>query len=170
VAILAELENIIPFFFFFSEMKKKRKFGGLLLLVLLLAGWRGEWQWLGGSGINRRGRSMRFEWYRLESGSGSIGRVTRDITTTFQFCSKKQNWGYCLLVAVAGWHGEWQWHIGSGTNRQTRSARFEWYQLEHGSGSIDTAMTVSTGGSGCVAVTHPDRQVKQNQAVQTQRC
>jgi hypothetical protein len=37
--------------------------------------WRGqEWQWQGGSGTSRKRRSVRFEWYRLESGSGSIGR------------------------------------------------------------------------------------------------
>jgi hypothetical protein len=34
-----------------------------------------EWQWLGGSGTIRRRRSVRFEWWWLESGSGSIGRV-----------------------------------------------------------------------------------------------
>jgi hypothetical protein len=34
--------------------------------------WHGEWQWLGGSGTNRRSGSRRFEWYRLERGSGSI--------------------------------------------------------------------------------------------------
>jgi hypothetical protein len=34
-----------------------------------------EWQWLGCSGINRLVRSVRFEWYKFQSGSGSIGRV-----------------------------------------------------------------------------------------------
>jgi hypothetical protein len=39
------------------------------------SGWQrnGEWRWLGGSGINRKRRSVRFEWYKLECGSGSIG-------------------------------------------------------------------------------------------------
>jgi hypothetical protein len=30
---------------------------------------------MGGSGTSRCARSRRFEWYKLESGSGSIGRV-----------------------------------------------------------------------------------------------
>jgi hypothetical protein len=34
-----------------------------------------EWQWLGKSGTVRRSRSRRFEWWWLEGGSGSIGRV-----------------------------------------------------------------------------------------------
>jgi hypothetical protein len=41
-----------------------------------------------------------------------------------------------------GWHGEWQWLGGSGTNRNIRSARFQWYQLERGSGSIGRDMAV----------------------------
>jgi hypothetical protein len=36
--------------------------------------WRGgEWQWLAGSGVIRKRRLRRFEWYRLGCGSGSIG-------------------------------------------------------------------------------------------------
>jgi hypothetical protein len=42
----------------------------------LLWQWHGEWQWLGGSGTNRQRRSVRFEWWWLECGSDSIGRVT----------------------------------------------------------------------------------------------
>jgi hypothetical protein len=34
--------------------------------------WRNRWQWLGGSGGNRKRRSRRFEWYQLEFMSGSI--------------------------------------------------------------------------------------------------
>jgi hypothetical protein len=37
--------------------------------------WRGEWQWLGGSGSIRKRGAVRSFWYRLENGSGSIGRV-----------------------------------------------------------------------------------------------
>ena len=42
------------------------------------AGGTGAWgvngfQWLGGSGVNRKRGSRRFEWYQLQRGSGSIG-------------------------------------------------------------------------------------------------
>jgi hypothetical protein len=37
---------------------------------------------------------------------------------------------------IMQWHGEWQWQGGSGTNPFARTARFEWYQKECGSGSI----------------------------------
>jgi hypothetical protein len=37
--------------------------------------WGREWQWQCGSGISRRGRSWRFEWYRWQCDSGSIGGV-----------------------------------------------------------------------------------------------
>jgi hypothetical protein len=73
--------------------------------------WHREWQWQGGSGVIRQRRSRRFEWYRLQFGSGSIGRV-----------GIGQSWGLIILkiflgelalgcwdrvavwrVAVAGW-------------------------------------------------------------------
>jgi hypothetical protein len=34
-----------------------------------------EWQWLGGSGTVGKRRSVRFEWYQIQGGSGSIGGV-----------------------------------------------------------------------------------------------
>jgi hypothetical protein len=40
--------------------------------------WDDKWQWLGGNNINREIISMRFGWYRLESGNGSIKRDTVD--------------------------------------------------------------------------------------------
>jgi hypothetical protein len=34
-------------------------------------------------------------------------------------------------------HGEWRWMIESGTSRERESARFEWYQVEGGSGRME---------------------------------
>jgi hypothetical protein len=43
-------------------------------VALLIGVWLdGEWQWLGGSGFIRKRRSVRFEWWWFECGSGSIG-------------------------------------------------------------------------------------------------
>jgi hypothetical protein len=39
----------------------------------------GEWQWQFDSGIIRKRRSVRFEWYKLESVSGSIDRVMTQV-------------------------------------------------------------------------------------------
>jgi hypothetical protein len=39
-----------------------------------------------------------------------------------------------MMVVSAG--GEWQWRSGSGGVGKRRSGRFEWYQIECGSGSI----------------------------------
>jgi hypothetical protein len=48
-----------------------------------------EWQWQGGSGVSRFVRSMRFEWYKLESGSGSIHRDMIVSTKTSKKYTKK---------------------------------------------------------------------------------
>jgi hypothetical protein len=95
-----------------------------------------EWQWQGGSNTNRRRISVRFEWYKLESGSGSIGRVAVcfKIIRKKEFFIRQSTWHGVECVAR---HGEWQWLGGSGTNRRSRSRRFEWYKLESGSDSID---------------------------------
>jgi hypothetical protein len=70
--------------------------------------WNGEWQWQGGSGTNRFARSVRFEWWWLERGSGSIGRVAvvLDNIIKWQWMSVKDG-SVC----------EWQWQGGSGTRR-----------------------------------------------------
>jgi hypothetical protein len=42
-----------------------------------------------------------------------------------------------------GWGGgEWQWQVDSNTSRFVRSARFEWYQTQCGSGSIGRVAVV----------------------------
>jgi hypothetical protein len=70
VAVLAEIWWIKDEVEFFLKKKEKK-------VKKILRGWqwRKEWQWLGGSGTVGKRRSGRFEWYRLECGSGSIGRV-----------------------------------------------------------------------------------------------
>jgi hypothetical protein len=52
------------------------------------------------------------------------------------------------------WHEEWQWFNGSGTIRQIRSIRFDWYKFQSGSGSIkrDIEVLYKESGSGWVAV------------------
>jgi hypothetical protein len=55
---------------------------------------------LGGSGTKRRARSRRFEWYKLQRGSGSIGRVVSGekvaVAVTSQVTAAQR-------VAVVGW-------------------------------------------------------------------
>jgi hypothetical protein len=46
----------------------------------------GEWQWQFDSGVIRKRRSRRVEWYQLESVGGSIDRVT----TSFKKGKKKK--------------------------------------------------------------------------------
>jgi hypothetical protein len=41
-----------------------------------------------------------------------------------------------------GGGGEWQWFVGVGTVGERRSRRFEWCQIESGSGSIDRVVVV----------------------------
>jgi hypothetical protein len=69
-------------------------------------------------------RSRRFEWYRLEIGSGNIGRV---VTLVVQMCSV--------------YDGEWQWLVVVGTVGKRGAMRFEWYRFECGSGSIGRVVT-----------------------------
>jgi hypothetical protein len=59
--------------------------------------WRGNgWQWLRGSGVIRKRGSGRFEWYRLERGSGSIGRVLiKKEKSKKKKCHKKKEFKKC---------------------------------------------------------------------------
>jgi hypothetical protein len=62
---------------------------------------------MGGSGGVGKRRSGRFEWYRLECGSGSIGGdidLSRDAVSKME---KKIKW-------FGGW--QWKWHSGMGSD------------------------------------------------------
>jgi hypothetical protein len=71
-----------------------------------------EWQWLGGSGVNRCGRSRRFEWYQFDSGSGSIGRVMIDGKSD---CILKFVKILCVFFRDGGWGLDWCGGVGSGS-------------------------------------------------------
>jgi hypothetical protein len=130
----------------------------------------GGWQWLGGSGLVRKSRLMRFEWYQIQCGSGRIetvgekksgscsgwggsGLVRKSRLMRFEWYQIQCGSGRIETVgerksgSCSGWGG-------SGLMRKSRLMRFEWYQIQCGSGRIETVgekkVAVAVGGSGLI--------------------
>jgi hypothetical protein len=72
------------------EKWKKKKWCGGWRAIRCVGGGEG-WQWRGGSGTVGFVRSVRFEWYWFERGSGSIGLDTRCSIDSCDFLGQKKS-------------------------------------------------------------------------------
>jgi hypothetical protein len=82
----------------------------------------GEWQWQVDSNIIRKRRSVRFEWYKLESVSGIIDRVMTKLEKYKKMAVDgwqwHSNWQVTQQVASGSgskWHWQLQWLNGCGS-------------------------------------------------------